>query len=373
MNVIICPEFYGVHGIARYVQSYLAARSPQAPRVCLIAADEEVRDLGLRNVDFVHLPKPPGRLGLIRWSLALRKHLKAMAAAGQLTTMNLHIPPLLPGLFIPKLAPLVVTAHTTYLGMSGQFYQPRQFEGQWPWLSVAIKKWFEQIIFAKASLLLTLTEQGRQELLRYRQDKRIELVPNGVAADRFTPDPSVIKDVDVLFAGRIERRKGSRPMVEVCKALVAARPDIRISIVGYGDDMDYVTEALSPLAPAVVLHGKVPFADVLQHYRRSKVYASTSYYEGLPGTCLEAMAVGLPAVVWDYLFYEGVVQPGETGYRIPPNDIAGFTSTVLAALDDPATRNLMGKNGQAVAVNGYNWMGIANKLDGLMNTVVRRG
>ncbi|MFG6468785.1 glycosyltransferase family 4 protein [Roseateles sp. BYS87W] len=367
MNVIICPEFYGVHGIARYVQSYLAARPADAPRVCLIAADEEVRDMGFTNVDFVHLPKPPGRLGLIRWSLALRRELKRMAAAGQVTVMNLHIPPLLPGLFIPAVAPLVVTAHTTYLGMSGQFYEPRQFEGQWPWISVAIKKWFEHIIFGKASLLLTLTEQGRQELLRYRQDKRIELVPNGVAADRFTPDPSVVKDVDVLFAGRIERRKGSRPMVEVCKALVAAKPDIRISIVGYGDDMDHVTAELAPLAPAVTLHGKVPFAEVLQHYRRSKVYASTSYYEGLPGTCLEAMAVGLPAVVWDYLFYEHVVIQGKSGCRVPPNNIQEFVLRVLDFVGAADACKAFGETGMQIAQSKFNWRAIAASLDGLMS------
>lgn len=369
MNVIICPEFYGVHGIARYVQSYLAARPADAPRVCLIAADEEVRDLGYTNVDFVHLPKPPGRLGLIRWSLALRRQLRQMAAAGQVSVMNLHIPPLLPGLFIPSVAPLVVTAHTTYLGMSGQFYEPRQFEGQWPWLSVAIKKWFEQIIFGKASLLLTLTEQGRQELLRYRQDKPIELVPNGVAADRFTPDLSVQKDVDVLFAGRIERRKGSRPMVAVCKALVAAKPDIRISIVGYGDDMDFVTAELAPLASAVTLHGKVPFAEVLQHYRRSKVYASTSYYEGLPGTCLEAMAVGLPAVVWDYLFYDGVVRPKINGIKIAPNATADFCRAVLGLIGDEDLSKKMGFAGVEIARRDYAWAGIAASIDAILRRV----
>lgn len=366
MNVIICPEFYGVHGIARYVQSYLAARPADAAPVCLIAADEEVRDLGLKNVEFVHLPKPAGRLGLIRWSWALRRHLQTMAKAGRISAMNLHIPPLLPGLFMPRVAPIVVTAHTTYLGMSGQFYKPRQFQGQWPWLSVAIKKVFEHLIFSKADALLTLTEQGRAELLRYRRDKPIDLVPNGVASEQFTPDPSVVKDVDVLFAGRIERRKGSRPMVEVCKALVAARSGIRIGIVGYGDDMDHVQAELAPLAPAVVLHGKVPFDQVLQHYRRSKVYVSTSYYEGLPGTCLEAMAVGLPAVVWDYLFYADVVTDGLNGRCVKPNDIAGFVAATLKTIEEAEQRERMGDMGRELAVASYHWRQIAIRLDNLL-------
>ena len=126
MIVIVFPQFYGVHGIARYIQSYLLARGPSAERLCLIAGDEEVRDLGIPNVEFIHLPMPKGRLGLIRWSWAMRKQLQDMARQGRVSLINFHIPPLLPGLLLPKVAPLVVTAHTTYLGMSGRFYQPRQ-------------------------------------------------------------------------------------------------------------------------------------------------------------------------------------------------------------------------------------------------------
>ncbi|OYT85591.1 MAG: group 1 glycosyl transferase [Burkholderiales bacterium PBB6] len=368
MHVIVCPEFYGVHGIARYVQSYLKARPADAATVCLIAANEDVRDLQIKNVDFVHLPKPKGRLGLVRWSWALRKTLQTMAEQGKVSTINLHIPPLLPGLFLPKVAPIIVTAHTTYLGMSGQFYKPRQFDSQWSWLSVFIKKQFEHIIFAKATLLLTLTEQGRQELMEYRQDKPIELMPNGVSIDQFTPDTTVRKDVDLIFAGRIERRKGSRPMVEVCKALVAAKPDIRIGIVGYGDDMAYVEAELGGMQPQVLLHGKVPFDQVLNHYRRSKVYVSTSYYEGLPGTCLEAMAVGLPVVAWDYLFYRDVVLEGRNGFLVKPNDIDRFSSVVLDLL---ASENVtpLGRVSNKIAASDFAWVRIAKNIDAICERI----
>lgn len=368
MKIIVYPQIHGVGGIARYLQCYLQASGTAASDTVVVTGDFEQREVDLGGARLIVLPMGTSRFGLLQWSWRMRSVVRRLCAEHPGSVINLHIPPLLPGLFLPKVAPLVVTAHTTYLGMSGEFYQPRQFDSQWSWLSVQVKKWFERIIFAKADALLTLTEQGKQELLRYRQDKPIDLVPNGVDAAQFTPDATVAKDVDVLFAGRIERRKGSRPMVAVCKALVAAKPDIRISIVGYGDDMDFVTAELAPLAPAVTLHGKVPFAEVLQHYRRSKVYASTSYYEGLPGTCLEAMAVGLPAVVWNYLFYDGVVVPSINGVKVAPNATADFCGAVLALLGDNELIEKMGSAGVEIARRSYAWSGIATSIDAILGS-----
>jgi glycosyltransferase involved in cell wall biosynthesis len=177
----------------------------------------------------------------------------------------------------------------------------------------------------------------------------------------------VAKDYDVLFAGRIERRKGSRPMVLACQALVARRPDIRIAIVGYGDDDDHVRQALSPLAANVHLVGKLPFSQVIGYYRRSRVYASTSYYEGLPGTCLEAMATGLPVVAWDYLFYAGLVVGGGNGELVAVNDIPAFAGAVLALLDDEARRSRMGAEARAAVERGYAWAKLAPALLGVFD------
>ena len=185
----------------------------------------------------------------------------------------------------------MLTAHTTYLGMSGRFYETKHFVSQWSGLSLIIKSWMEHRIFSLTSKVITLTEQGRQEVLAYGFKGPVTVIPNGADVKLFTSNDAVEKDIDVLFCGRIETRKGSRPMVELCSHLIAKKPDIRIAIVGYGDDEAWVKAALAPYGHNVLMTGKVPFSEMLGYYNRSRVYASTSYYEGLPGTCLEAMAM----------------------------------------------------------------------------------
>jgi glycosyltransferase involved in cell wall biosynthesis len=361
MIVILYPQYDGVHGIARYLQSLIANVPADASPVLLLASidgAEERQKIGRVNV--VRLPMERGRLGLLLWSLRARSFLKALGRDHALT-VNLHVPPLIPGLFLPKGSQIVVTPHTTYLGMSGQFYDPPLFEGQWNGLSVFIKKVMERVIFGKAERLIVLTEQGRQELTRYDVHQPIHIIPNGVDASIFAPTYRAARRFDVLFVGRIEKRKGSRPMVEVCEKLAQLRPDARIGIVGYGDDEGYVAERLRGV-DSVDLLGKISFSEVTKAYAESCIYASTSYYEGLPGTCLEAMAMELPCVVWKLPFYEGLLEHGVTGALVPTGHVDDFVAELVALIDAPDRAVKMGSQSRKVVAQGYLWEDLAPRI-----------
>jgi len=355
MIAIVYPQFYGVGGIARYLDSYLSNLPAGHPGVLLITGDEHRDARAYPGVRMIHVPFRSSRLNLFSWGWAVRKLLLDLHRDGTVSCVNFHWPPLIPGLFLPRSIPLVLTAHTTYLGMSGRYYAERHFDSQWSARALAVKMWMERRIFRQVDKVIALTEQGRQEVLRYGFGGPVEVIPNGADVRKFQPDPALPKDIDVLFSGRIEKRKGSVPMVALCRQLVAAKPDIRICIVGYGDDDAWVARELAPLAANVRLTGKVPFTEMVAYYNRSHVYASTSYYEGLPGTCLEAMAMQLPAVVWDFLFYRGLVVEGRTGALAAPNDFGAMTTHILALLADPERAAALGRNGRALLAAEYSW------------------
>ncbi|SHN38036.1 Glycosyltransferase involved in cell wall bisynthesis [Duganella sacchari] len=360
MIAIVYPQFYGVGGIARYLDSYLS-NLPPGQRILLVTGDEHRKELSYPGVEMMHIPITSSRFSLIEWSLKVRRLLRQLYADGTITGINFHFPPLIPGLFLPREVPVLLTAHTTYLGMSGRYYEQPLFQSQWGALSLWIKMRMEHFIFRRVRSVITLSEQGRQEVLRYGYKGPMAIIPNGVDLERFVPAPGVTQDIDVLFCGRIERRKGSRPMVELCQRLVREQPQIRICIVGYGDDDEHVKAELGPL-PNVTLTGKVAFAEMAGYYRRSKVYVSTSYYEGLPGTCLEAMAMGLPAVVFDFLFYRELVIQGETGWLVAPNDLAAMAQQIQAALADPARAHAMGQAARARLATDFSWASLARQV-----------
>ncbi len=366
MIVIFYPQFGGVHGIARYLDSFLAHLPRQAPPVVLITAGTPEGFRPPQGVELVQIPMQDHRLGLMAWTLRARWALARLERArGPVSAINLHIPPLIPALWFGRRHRIVLTAHTTYLGMSGRFDQPRQFDSPWNRWSVAVKMAMERHILDRASLVITLTEQGRQELARYGRHGGVVVIPNGVDTTAFSPDSGVEKDIDVLFSGRIEKRKGSRPLVEVCRRLLAERPSLRICIVGYGDDEAYVREALAPLSGPdgpLRLEGRVPLAQMPSFYRRSRVYASTSYYEGLPGTCLEAMATGLPAVVWDLPFYDGLVLQNCTGLLAPTNDLQAFTQRLQSLVDAPGRATELGRQAAQLVRRRHDWRRLAQQV-----------
>jgi glycosyltransferase involved in cell wall biosynthesis len=359
---IIYPQFYGVGGIARYLESFLQNLPANAPAVTLVTGDEGRRAGSFRGVEIVHVPFTSSRFNLLTWGWRVRELLLRWHASGRIECVNLHWPPLIPGLLLPARIPLVLTAHTTYRGMSGEFYGAHYFDSQWSKGSLRIKKAMEQRILSGAAKVITLTEQGRQEIRSYAYHGPVAVIPNGADVVKFTPDRSVGKDIDVLFSGRIEQRKGSRAIPALCRRIVAARPGVRICIVGYGEDESWVSAQLQGLGASVHMTGKVPFEQMIGYYNRSSVYVSTSCYEGLPGTCLEAMAMGLPAVVWDFLFYRGLVTSGETGLLAAPNDFAAMTDNVLALLDDAVRARRLGEAGRQVLLDKYSWQRLAAEI-----------
>jgi len=362
MIAIVYPQFYGVGGIARYLDSFLSNLPADHPPIYLVTGDEHRESRNYKGVEITHIPFSSSRLNLFIWGLQVRKLLIRMHAEGKIQSVNFHFPPLIPGLFLPRCIPVVLTAHTTYLGMSGRFYTSKHFDSQWSRVSLAIKSWMERRIFGLASKVITLTEQGRQEVLAYDFKGSISVIPNGADLKLFSPNASVEKDIDLLFCGRIELRKGSRAMVELCRQLLEKKPDLKICIVGYGDDDEWVRVALEPYPSNVILSGKVQFSEMIKYYNRSHVYASTSYYEGLPGTCLEAMAMQLPVVVWDFLFYRDLVVEGETGCLALPNDFDGMASKVIGLLTNPQLAAKMGRNSRALLEQDYGWGKLASDV-----------
>jgi glycosyltransferase involved in cell wall biosynthesis len=362
--VIVYPECFAIQGIARYLNSFLTNLPPDCPPLLLITGDEHPITQVYAGVQIERVPFARNRLTQLLWGIRVRHRLLELYRQGTIRSVNLHVPPLLPGICLPLAeVPTIVTVHTTCLGLSGRFYGRHYYQSDWSKPALLLRTLLERVVISRAKRTIVLTEQGRDELLRSGYTKPMTVVPNGVDARSFTPCASALKDFDVLFCGRFERRKGSRALVLLCKRLVAARSDLRICIVGGGgDEYVHARNALASYGENIRFTDDVPLAQMPRFYDRSRIYVSTSFYEGLPGTCLEAMAMSLPVVAWDLGFYSGLVKDGSTGYLVPPNDFDTMSSRVLQLLDDAETAASLGRNGRAVVLARYEWQTIAKMV-----------
>ena len=66
------------------------------------------------------------------------------------------------------------------------------------------------------------------------------------------------------------------------------------------------------------------------------------------------MASGVPVVGADAIGQIGIVQPGRTGFLVPPRDVRAYADAIERIARDPALKARLGAAGQARA-QAYDW------------------
>jgi glycosyltransferase involved in cell wall biosynthesis len=74
---------------------------------------------------------------------------------------------------------------------------------------------------------------------------------------------------------------------------------------------------------------------------------------------IEAMACGLPVVAVDAHGPAGIVEPGRTGWLVPPDDQDALADAMVEAVNRPAERLRRGALARQAAVARYSHTGVA--------------
>lgn len=178
---------------------------------------------------------------------------------------------------------------------------------------------------------------------------RAELIPNGVAYDRFArPDAERRARWQgklgryVLTVGGIEPRKGSLDLLEAYALLRATEPDVRLAIAGGETLFDYRdyrarwNARVAELGVEPIVLGPVPDDELPALVAAAGAFAFPSVKEGFGLAAMEALAAGVPLVVRDL----PVLREVFTGAARFADTPATLARQLLAALtdDEPARR-----------------------------------
>jgi glycosyltransferase involved in cell wall biosynthesis len=167
-----------------------------------------------------------------------------------------------------------------------------------------------------------------------------------------TPQSNTAKDPrpTVVCVAHFRRQKAHSVLIEAFARVRERIPEVRLALIGWGPLQDEITGQIR----ALELQDRVTMGlvdDVWPLLGRSHVFALASHYEGLPLAVLEAMAAGLPVVATAVDGVAEVVQPGVTGYLVPPGDPIELGDRLTAVLADPQLQQRMGGAGRAAAAN----------------------
>jgi glycosyltransferase involved in cell wall biosynthesis len=143
----------------------------------------------------------------------------------------------------------------------------------------------------------------------------------------------------LLFVGRISVEKGADLLLRIAPHVSGG-----IDIVGDGPDVK-----LFAAPPGnVKMHGWLPHDQVLEMMRRAAALVVPSrWYEGFPMVIAEALATGTPVLVSALGALPDLVEGGQAGFAIAPNDESAWIEAANAMIEQPHLRARLGAAGRA--------------------------
>ena len=295
-----------------------------------------------------------GSVARISLSLRLSRQVKEILEREMFDIIHLH-EPLLPALPVTVLR----HSHSVNVGTFHAFAQSNYayFYGK-PILRYFVRKLHGRI---------AVSPPARDFVAEYFPGE-YEVIPNGIDYDRFAVPREPLEmckegGPNVLFVGRLEKRKGLKYLLRAMAGVWAHFPQARLIVVGSGPLLeDYRKLVESHRVENVIFTGFVSSEDLPMYYQSCDVFCAPSTgQESFGIVLLEAMASGKPLVASDIPGYRFVVNHGVEGFLVPPKDEQALALSLVRLLADAQLRTKMGQAGMQRAEQ-FSWDKVAGRV-----------
>lgn len=209
----------------------------------------------------------------------------------------------------------------------------------------AVKRW----TIPRATKLI-VSSRKEMEMLETRYGisrERLALVLTPIDTDTFRPvDRSFAcrelgLDEDqryLLFVGRLDDRvKRVSTLIRAVGSLADAHPDVKLLVVGDGQDAERLARTAQEEAPGVVIsrHWTSDKKELAHLYGVAECLLLASAREGFPTVVGEAMSCGTPVVATNVGGVSELVLNGATGWLVPPADDDQLRERISHVLSHP--------------------------------------
>jgi UDP-glucose:(heptosyl)LPS alpha-1,3-glucosyltransferase len=167
------------------------------------------------------------------------------------------------------------------------------------------------------------------------------------------------RDTLFLFVGSGFARKGLAAAIDALA--LAAHPGFRLAVVGTDRETARFATRAAPLGERVrFLGGR---EDVRPVYAAADCFILPSRYDPFPNTALEALAMGLPAIVSTHSGAAEIIEPGVNGWVCEPDDATGIARLMHDA--DRALRDSRLPRAARATAERFGIDDMAHRLTGL--------
>ena len=265
----------------------------------------------------------------------------------------------------------IVSCHSCYTTMLTNEINLNRWTPTHLWQELVLPRLrtYEFDIYRSADHVLTLTPEERYNLISYRPDLHISVVPSGVDVSRFTPCDKGESENILLFTGYFHHEANRDAAIwfaqSVWPKLKERYADLRLYYVGR--DPTPAMKLLSKRDPAIVVTGEVP--DLQPYLEKARIFVNpVRLGSGLRGKIFQAMAAGIP-VVSTTLGAEGIA--AHTGHDIMLADDAGvMVQQIDLLLSEPELRKRIACNARELIDSRYTWEQSIDSLENVLHSVV---
>ena len=227
-----------------------------------------------------------------------------------------------------------------------------------------------QRVFNRLDGRIFVSEAVREYITQYFPGD-YAIIPNGIDCERFASP--TIQPIDqfndgrpnILFVGRMDKRKGFRHLLRAYPHVKEEIPNARLIVVGAFDDGDkaqFLRYARTHKLHGVHFVGYVSPEELPRYYRTASLFcAPNTGFESFGIILLEAMAAGVPIVASDITGFRAVLQNRAEGLLVPPENSRAIARAIVELLKNPAQCAEMGARGKRTAAQ-YDWSIIARRV-----------
>lgn len=234
------------------------------------------------------------------------------------------------------------------------------------------RKWIESHYYPKFNVCTVVSEEDKSFLSKHCPNLYIEVIPNGVDTEYFSPDlmddiPS--QDFTIgLFGNFIFPPNEDGALYFISKIYPHIKnkiPDVKLYIIGRNPTKKI--KSLEDKNQNIIITGEV--SDIREYYQKvSVVVAPFRLGSGIKNTVLQAMSMARPIVATSQAVK--AIEVLDEKHLMIADDISIFADKVIFLLKNKIVGEKLGKLSRELVIKKYSWESHAEKFQKLYKKII---
>jgi len=195
----------------------------------------------------------------------------------------------------------------------------------------------------------------------------IEYIPNTIVINNYPFKERKKVEANLLWVRSF--KKIYNPLMAIRTVKQLENKGIKTKLVMVGPDADGTLLSVNKLAKESGLNvkftGKLTREEWIEVSKDSDIFINTSYFDNMPVSLIEAMALGLPVVTTNVGGIPSLVKNDYDAILVNPDDVKTMANAIKGLIDNSKNAITLSKNGR-ISAEKFDWVAVKSKWQNLL-------